>query len=1677
MIDDTQIEYLVKFFDGGSLKKLKTQLANAEKAVARFEQRAKDANGEVVKLMNLQALADKQGFSSNVKLDRAGNSLIAGGGAEAERKAAINRGIIAKRNVQEAERILKLSKDARLRLASHHTELEKQQAIALTTLTRQEFANREVLTLKQAQVKLEAAKLRAGEAARQFAGNTDGRSSNRLSTNLANSQLDVAAAEKQVAAMKQVESASKRVAAQQVKINSALDRANILRKDGNIVGAKREIQNARIAKSKQFQINQERLTNAQLKEQVRLNESIARAKARAASSVDPLASLNNRLKDGGAGLLKIQAQLLANYAAMGLAFRALSFAGKFVVDLDREFAQLQAITATTDESMGKLEKTIVEVSEGVKFTALEVAEAATIMGQAGFSVEQITGSIQNITLLATAVGTDLKTAVDLVTSTISVFNLRAEEAGNIANVFTTAVNNSKLNLEKLTLGLQYAGNIANEQNITFSELTATLGAMANSGIRSGSTLGTGLRQILTALAAPSEKLNSRLTELGLSTDDVNVKLYGLTGVLKNLQDAGFTTSDALQVLEVRAGAAYAALTNNASTIEELRQKFLLSSAAAEANAVQMEALANKGLQLQSIFGTFAAKALGPLVDALKFGADILGLFLRGLNNLGPVVPIVTTALVAYTAAVIANRAALLARNLVGKASIAGLLGEAAATRAAGLGYKGLLVAMGPVGGGIAAITAVIGLAKIGIDFFSESVDELKASVDESSGKLETYTANIRSIDKEIEILTQRHFEAGESMQEVNNIALELQLKFGDLGGSFDFTNGKIQDLVPELERLRDVMLDVRNVELNTSIDESTRLLEGQSKQARKKLAGVLPKDAYGGFRRSSTLSPFGFDSDIVGQARQFDNGKLNDTGILELYRAVTKIQADNNRLTLAMQNGVLSPKDEALLNERIEEGRNSNFGFRFQDNTTREEDIADAQAVINAQNRYLQEFTSKFLPVVQTTQSIAGQKREVTQNTFNSSDEASASRSILISLDQQLAKAKSDRSNFTNKDLPLPEGSQTVEQVVEAIRKAVDADTAKFKATGQEREFAASGLSQTGAALLSRAEAAVKMTDQQLREFDAGFKLQQANRQREIDLIRRSLDVKDSENVIAQGRAAILERLAEKQEAALAQETARLDREGKHGKEREIAEATFATSLRLEREKVIAALDKLSLEKEIRTRKISYESLEIQLEKEIALERKRVTKRSSLNEIEAAKQRALQLQSDKELAAREDLRFRLAGDTELLDLEMTKLNATLKAEREEVALSFDGMHTEIREKQVPQIRNALKELTDSFDVATKAFDDKIEALQNPVADLQAARDATDAASNKGKFSQVHKDNLDREIQNAQVKAMRTELDLLKTENLARLTADQAALEASKADIDAKLRRAEEILANTGGNYSPDEMKQASREINQLKAQGLEIDGEITAKADEIIESQKRIRDLQREIGAVTGEAAPDMYNWTEALNEGLQAYIDKLEEASLSSDNFADKVVEVGDVATDSLGDAFFDIATGAKSVGEAFGDMAESILKAILKILAEQVAIFAIKQLFAAFGFSPQTFSGGGAIKGFSGGGRIPNLGVTGRDHVPIMAEAGEFMMRKSAVDSIGKDKLYAMNALGSAALKPDTVQSMVLPDGKSQEVNVYVMAPEEKPQLGPDDILHVIGQDIATGGQTKKLIKHAMN
>ena len=84
--------------------------------------------------------------------------------------------------------------------------------------------------------------------------------------------------------------------------------------------------------------------------------------------------------------------------------------------------------------------------------------------------------------------------------------------------------------------------------------------------------------------------------------------------------------------------------------------------------------------------------------------------------------------------------------------------------------------------------------------------------------------------------------------------------------------------------------------------------------------------------------------------------------------------------------------------------------------------------------------------------------------------------------------------------------------------------------------------------------------------------------------------------------------------------------------------------------------------------------------------------------------------------------------------------------------------------------------------------------------------------------------------------------------------------------------------------------------------------------------------------------------------------------------------------------------------------------------------------------------------------------------------------MIRKSSVDSVGTDFLDAINSRGASALKG--LGSNVIPmTPPPVETNVYVISPDEKPQLGPNDVIAIINNDVLKGGSTKKLIKKVVN
>jgi TP901 family phage tail tape measure protein len=323
---------------------------------------------------------------------------------------------------------------------------------------------------------------------------------------------------------------------------------------------------------------------------------------------------------GATGVSGIFARTFAYGTAASVIFSTVS-AMKAGIDYSIQFEdkiqKLGAISGSSATQMKELAETIADVGKTSRFSTIDLADAATTLAQAGFTQADIVQSLKSISDLATAAGVDIQSATDVITSAIGSFQLQSGETSHIADVLTVALNRTKLNLQQVALGIQYAGATAHEENISFEELTATMAVMAQAGIRSGSTIGTGLRQFLTDLQNPTKKLTDEMKKLGLSMKDIDVVHLGLPEVLNRLAAAGFDASAAYGSLEKRGAAAYLVLKNNRDAINEEIIAQNQVGAAAQAAAKGQDSLAANWQRTKNVINDGVEHAIKPATEALK----------------------------------------------------------------------------------------------------------------------------------------------------------------------------------------------------------------------------------------------------------------------------------------------------------------------------------------------------------------------------------------------------------------------------------------------------------------------------------------------------------------------------------------------------------------------------------------------------------------------------------------------------------------------------------------------------------------------------------------------------------------------------------------------------------------------------------------------------------------------------------------------------------------------------------------------------------------------------------------------------------------------------------------------------------------------------------------------------
>lgn len=1348
------------------------------------------------------------------------------------------------------------------------------------------------------------------------------------------------------------------------------------------------VQNLEAAEKKLIARERERLAVA--RQQQSINQAANSARLRSQNKELLAASrefsVQRTTGDGGASLFKIQGQLLANYLIMNKVFQLFNFGTQFVLQLDQAFRQLQAITATTETEMVGLREELIKVSEQTKFTAVEVAEAATVLGQAGFSTTEIRESIQDVTFLATAVGTDLKTAVDLTTSTLSIFNLRAEETGHVANVLTGAINNSKLTLDKLTLGLQFAGNTAAQAGATFEETVSVLGAMANAGIRSGSTLGTGLRQVLVSFLKPTKKMQTELEKVGLTMEDIDVKSNGLVNVFQTLSDAGFGASNAFAGMQVRAAAAFLAVSNNLDVARELEEVLLLTNAAAEANEVQMRSLSNSLDKFRSILGTVIVRFSEPFKEFLISATNLIGGMLSALGNLGALLPIIGTGLIGLGSAIAIKRLGLLVKNLFDvnifarKAGVSvAFLGAASGKSAVGVRLLGAatsflkanLVSL-TIGGLIAATTAFKTFGPSAEDAAAR-LDRLKAAVDQADGAMETTNGRIASVDERIQRLSNRYSVLTEDSAALAVEVLKAEVEFGKFGLTIQEMENPVDGLIEGLRELKQEFLEIKQIELDSIRVNRINLIEEKSRVARDRASGLLKKGSF--FSPSSNNASLGLTDKLRGAT----SSALQSTSEFERLSLI-----DANKLNNAqIETEYIKPLNELR--------RQLNGSYKdVTEELTRLQQLATANPALNegpfptlgeGKLNDIIEFKTSLELLIASVNDLQGSAKSlrldntsIEQGKFDATASARAVDEFITSISNgtsQITDSLKGVSDPTERQEKLNEVQENIQDITEVsedyLNSLIDVDEIK-KVFG--KELGEEQLSK----LLATRQASLNVALAERANVEEGIKEQTDAYVKDLD----ALNIK-----ILEQRIKLLRNKASK--------------------------ATNTDDIKM---------------------------LNDQIEEDLV-------------EINSIKQRAIAKElADEGITAKQG--ELLKGQSELLDNELSNDIDNLGQNLSKFRDKFIDIGKEL-EKSVDKLDEIKKIGEDvSFDT-----DLKIQKLQSQI------EANGDGGALEGRFGST------------QIIKFQDQIKQLERE---RLRDTEAALAEQQRQIDELIvqrssRAASTEAAARGANPYGDNTQEKIREAKEARK-------ELTAAEEEAIR-------VGRELAQVRAEIAGQDGNTADAADSEIQQVTDAIQQWGREAAKFdiGENVKEQLDNAKSAFGTFITDVTSGTKSVKESFKDMARSIIESLQKVVTEWLITQIVTAAFGGGG------AGGGFLSGFLGlndggfirkndGGAIKRaaLGTANpnRDSVPILARPGEYVLRNSAVQMLGRENLDQMNALGnrriSKSAPPSAVGAM---QTEPDTVNVYVVSPEQKPQMTPKDVVVAVSEDLAKGGQTKKLVK----
>lgn len=373
---------------------------------------------------------------------------------------------------------------------------------------------------------------------------------------------------------------------------------------------------------------------------MRLQDNVTDKLARIRSGMEQTARANERMgrniANAGKGIATLGAAMMPMTAGI---VTAGTLGVKTFADFDAVITAAGVKAGATAGELDKMRETAAKIGATFPISAREAAAGMDRLAAGGFNAAEAIGAMPGIVEAAIASGEDLAATSDVITSALSIWNLKtgdiAANTTHVADVVQAAANASKLGMQEFGIAMQYAGAPAAALGVSIEELGTAMGIMSNNGIEA-STIGTSLRATMSRLAKPPKEAAEAISRLGVKVTDASGKFLGLEKIVSQMRTSMSGLNNVQQVALAKAIAgedAYSGLLALIKTSPEEYRKMAnaISNSSGSSHAAylkmqdtlkgSLDALMSSLEALGISFGAALAPTVRAAANELKFLAD------------------------------------------------------------------------------------------------------------------------------------------------------------------------------------------------------------------------------------------------------------------------------------------------------------------------------------------------------------------------------------------------------------------------------------------------------------------------------------------------------------------------------------------------------------------------------------------------------------------------------------------------------------------------------------------------------------------------------------------------------------------------------------------------------------------------------------------------------------------------------------------------------------------------------------------------------------------------------------------------------------------------------------------------------------------------------------------------